>query len=327
MRISLCFTSTRKAEPSPRSRFIAKYVAFIRVPVGFDLNIRRRASGLAGAMSSDEDEGDGRRVNRYESDDEGDVEGTFDEDAWNDSRTRNRGRTKEQAIYGIFGSDEDDDDDRTRGGRGAPVDYAAPMNFKSAGGGGAGLGAGETPTDMFADEHDDEHHRAPPTAGLGARGGIGSGAGLGSFAPQGGAGLGFGGFSKGSTITSTVENEETEARAPGLGSQGLGFGGGGAGLGFGGGGLGFAPASGGDGEDDGPAAGGLNPMDVDDNDSDDEDLLPSTFGQRYAHSIARDGPRNQKLFPPSSPTDTAGPIRPGRPSHGPCGHEFYPATT
>ena len=104
-------------------------------------------------MSSDEDEGDGRRVNRYESDDEGDVEGTFDEDAWNDSRTRNRGRTKEQAIYGIFGSDEDDDDDRTRGGRGAPVDYAAPMNFKSAGGGGAGLGAGETPTDMFADEH------------------------------------------------------------------------------------------------------------------------------------------------------------------------------
>ena len=248
-------------------------------------------------MSSDEDEGDGRRVNRYESDDEGDVEGTFDEDAWNDSRTRNRGRTKEQAIYGIFGSDEDDDDDRTRGGRGAPVDYAAPMNFKSAGGGGAGLGAGETPTDMFA-EHHDEHHRAPPTAGLGARGGIGSGAGLGSFAPQGGAGLGFGGFSKGSTITSTVENEETEARAPGLGSQGLGFGGGGAGLGFGGGGLGFAPASGGDGEDDGPAAGGLNPMDVDDNDSDDEDLLPSTFGQRYARSIARDGPRNQKLSPP-----------------------------
>ena len=114
-------------------------------------------------MSSDEDEGDGRRVNRYESDDEGDVEGTFDEDAWNDSRTRNRGRTKEQAIYGIFGSDEDDDDDRTRGGRGAPVDYAAPMNFKSADGGGAGLGAGETPTDMFA-EHHDEHHRAPPTA-------------------------------------------------------------------------------------------------------------------------------------------------------------------
>ena len=177
------------------------------------------ASGLAGAMSSDEDEGDGRRVNRYESDDEGDVEGTFDEDAWNDSRTRNRGRTKEQAIYGIFGSDEDDDDDRTRGGRGAPVDYAAPMNFKSAGGGGAGLGAGETPTDMFA-EHHDEHHRAPPTAGLGARGGIGSGAGLGSFAPQGGAGLGFGGFSKGSTITSTVENEETKARAPELGSHG-----------------------------------------------------------------------------------------------------------
>ena len=90
-------------------------------------------------MSSDEDEGDGRRVNRYESDDEGDVEGTFDEDAWNDSRTRNRGRTKEQAIYGIFGSDEDDDDDRTRGGRGAPVDYAAPMNFKSADGGGASM--------------------------------------------------------------------------------------------------------------------------------------------------------------------------------------------
>jgi hypothetical protein len=144
---------------------------------------------------------------------------------------------------------------------------------------------------MFAD--DDEHHRAPPTAGLGARGGIGSGAGLGSFAPQGGAGLGFGGFSKGSTITSTVENEETEARAPGLGSQGLWFGGGGGGLGFGGGGLGFAPASGGDGEDDGPAAGGLNPMDVDDNDSDDEDLLPSTFGQRYA----RDGPE-PKTFPP-----------------------------
>jgi hypothetical protein len=165
-------------------------------------------------MSSDEDEGDGRRVNRYESDDEGDVEGTFDEDAWNDSRTRNRGRTKEQAIYGIFGSDEDDDDDRTRGGRGAPVDYAAPMNFKSADGGGAGLGAGETPTDMFA-EHHDEHHRAPPTAGLGARGGIGSGAGLGSFAPQGGAGLGFGGFSKGSTITSTVGNEGAGAGIPG----------------------------------------------------------------------------------------------------------------
>ena len=96
------------------------------------------------------------------------------------------------------------------------------------------------------------------------------------------------------------DTEETEARAPELGSQGLGFGGGGAGLGFGGGGLGFAPASGGDGEDDGPAAGGLNPMDVDDNDSDDEDLLPSTFGQRYARSIARDGPRNQKLFPPLS---------------------------
>ena len=230
-------------------------------------------------MSSDEDEGDGRRYNRYESDDEGDVEGTYDEDAWNDSRKRRRGQTKEQAIYGIFGDDEDDGDDRDD--RGAPVDYTAPVNFKSAGGtggGGAGLGAGKEPEDMFAADDED----APPTAGLGARGGIGSGAGLGSFASQGGAGLGFGGFSKGNTITSTVENDEEEARTTrgGLGSAGLGFGS--AGLGFGGGGLGFAPASGGDGGEDGPAAGALNPMDVDEHDSDDEDLLPSTFGQRCA---------------------------------------------
>ena len=55
---------------------------------------------------SDEDEGDGRRYKRYESDDEGDVEGTYDEDAWNDSRKRRRGQTKEQAIYGIFGDIE-----------------------------------------------------------------------------------------------------------------------------------------------------------------------------------------------------------------------------
>ena len=118
-------------------------------------------------MSSDEDEGDGRRYNRYESDDEGDVEGTYDEDAWNDSRKRRRGQTKEQAIYGIFGDDDDDGDDRDD--RGAPVDYTAPVNFKSAGGtggGGAGLGAGKEPEDMFADDDDD----APPTAGLGARG-------------------------------------------------------------------------------------------------------------------------------------------------------------
>ena len=167
-------------------------------------------------MSSDEDEGDGRRYNRYESDDEGDVEGTYDEDAWNDSRKRRRGQTKEQAIYGIFGDDDDDD----RDDRGAPVDYTAPVNFRSAGGtgeGGAGLGAGKEPEDMFADDDED----APPTAGLGARGGIGSGAGLGSFASQGGAGLGFGGFSKGNTITSTVENDEEEARTTrgGLGSS------------------------------------------------------------------------------------------------------------
>ena len=231
-------------------------------------------------MSSDEDEGDGRRYNRYESDDEGDVEGTYDEDAWNDSRKRRRGQTKEQAIYGIFGDDEDDGDDRDD--RGAPVDYTAPVNFKSAGGtggGGAGLGAGKEPEDMFAADDED----APPTAGLGARGGIGSSAGLGSFASQGGAGLGFGGFSKGNTITSTVENDEEEARTTrgGLGSSGLGFGS--DGTGFGGGGLGFAAASGGgDGEEDGPAAGALNPMDVDEHDSDDEDLLPSTFGQRCA---------------------------------------------
>ena len=185
-------------------------------------------------MSSDEDEGDGRRYNRYESDDEGDVEGTYDEDAWNDSRKRRRGQTKEQAIYGIFGDDDDDD----RDDRGAPVDYTAPVNFRSAGGtgeGGAGLGAGKEPEDMFADDDED----APPTAGLGARGGIGSGAGLGSFASQGGAGLGFGGFSKGNTITSTVENDEEEARTTrgGLGSSGLGFGS--DGTGFGGGGLGF----------------------------------------------------------------------------------------
>ena len=138
-------------------------------------------------MSSDEDEGDGRRYNRYESDDEGDVEGTYDEDAWNDSRKRRRGQTKEQAIYGIFGDDEDDGDDRDD--RGAPVDYTALVSFKSAGGtggGGAGLGAGKEPEDMFAADDED----APPTAGLGARGGIGSSAGLGSFASQGGAGLG-----------------------------------------------------------------------------------------------------------------------------------------
>ena len=269
-------------------------------------------------MSSDEDEGDGRRYNRYESDDEGDVEGTYDEDAWNDSRKRRRGQTKEQAIYGIFGDDDDDD----RDDRGAPVDYTAPVNFRSAGGtgeGGAGLGAGKEPEDMFADDDED----APPTAGLGARGGIGSGAGLGSFASQGGAGLGFGGFSKGNTITSTVENDDEEAKTTrgGLGSSGLGFGS--DGTGFGGGGLGFAAASGGgDGEEDGPAAGALNPMDVDENDSDDEDLLPSTFGQRCAPARLFPQPSRRKLFS----TDTAGPIRPGQPSRGPCGHELYPAT-
>mgnify|MGYP004235078615 CR=1 FL=1 len=49
------------------------------------------------------------------------------------------------------GDDEDDGDDRDD--RGAPVDYTAPVNFKSAGGtggGGAGLGAGKEPEDMFA---------------------------------------------------------------------------------------------------------------------------------------------------------------------------------
>ena len=236
-------------------------------------------------MSSDEDEGDGRRYNRYESDDEGDVEGTYDEDAWNDSRKRRRGQTKEQAIYGIFGDDDDDGDDRDD--RGAPVDYTAPVNFKSAGGtggGGAGLGAGKEPEDMFAADDED----APPTAGLGARGGIGSSAGLGSFASQGGAGLGFGGFSKGNTITSTVENDEEEARTTrgGLGSAGVGMGFGSAGVGFGG--VGY------DGED-GPAAGALNPMDVDENDSDDEDLLPSTFGQRCA-------PPTRPTFSPTFPS-------------------------
>lgn len=246
-------------------------------------------------MSSDEDEGDGRRYNRYESDDEGDVEGTYDEDAWNDSRKRRRGQTKEQAIYGIFGDDDDDD----RDDRGAPVDYTAPVNFRSAGGtggGGAGLGAGKEPEDMFADDDED----APPTAGLGARGGIGSGAGLGSFASQGGAGLGFGGFSKGNTITSTVENDEEEARTTrgGLGSSGLGFGS--DGTGFGGGGLGFAAASGGgDGEEDGPAAGALNPMDVDENDSDDEDLLPSTFGQRCAPARLHPNLRDENFSRPT----------------------------
>ena len=233
-------------------------------------------------MSSDEDEGDGRRYNRYESDDEGDVEGTYDEDAWNDSRKRRRGQTKEQAIYGIFGDDEDDGDDRDD--RGAPVDYTAPVNFKSAGGtggGGAGLGAGKEPEDMFADDDDD----APPTAGLGREGGIGSGAGLGSFASQGGAGLGFGASPR---VTRSPRRWRTtrrrrgrragaRLRPAGCGSQLAGA--------AAGGGVGYD-------EEDGPAAGALNPMDVDENDSDDEDLPPSTFGQRCA-------PPTRPTFPPT----------------------------
>ena len=122
-------------------------------------------------MSSDEDEGDGRRYNRYESDDEGDVEGTYDEDAWNDSRKRRRGQTKEQAIYGIFGDDDDDGDDRDD--RGAPVDYTAPVNFKSAGGtggGGAGLGAGKEPEGGHRTRRRARVVRVPGRRGAGLRG-------------------------------------------------------------------------------------------------------------------------------------------------------------
>ena len=265
-------------------------------------------------MSSDEDEGDGRRYNRYESDDEGDVEGTYDEDAWNDSRKRRRGQTKEQAIYGIFGDDEDDGDDRDD--RGAPVDYTAPVNFKSAGGtgeGGAGLGAGKEPEDMFADDDED----APPTAGLGARGGIGSGAGLGSFASQGGAGLGFGGFSKGNTITSTVENDEEEARTTrgGLGSAGVGWA---SAL------PGWASAAGASasrlraaataGKTDRPRA-RSTPWTSTNTTATTRISCPARSDRGAHRPPARLFPR-----PSSNSTDTAGPIRPGQPSRGPCGH-------
>ena len=57
-----------------------------------------------------------------------------------------------------------------------------------------------------------------------------------------------------------------------------------------------AASGGGDGEEDGPAAGALNPMDVDENDSDDEDLLPSTFGQRCAPARLFPQPSRRKTF-------------------------------
>ena len=225
-------------------------------------------------MSSDEDEGDGRRYNRYESDDEGDVEGTYDEDAWNDSRKRRRGQTKEQAITGSSATTTTTTTRRSRRARG----LHGPVNFKSAGGtggGGAGLGAGKEPEDMFADDDDDA--RRPRDW---ARGGASEAApGAGRSRPRAARGWASGDFSKGNTITSTVENDEEEARTTREGSappgwlrldgtalrRGLRRGGGGGG-----------------GEEDGPAAGALNPMDVDENGSDDEDLLPSTFGQRCA---------------------------------------------
>ena len=204
------------------------------------------------AMSSDEDEGDGRRATAAASPT---MRATSREpmtDAWNDSRKRRRGQTKEQAIYGIFG---DDSDRRTTATiAGAPVDYG-PVNFKSAGGtggGGAGLGAGKEPEDMFAADDED----APPTAGLGARGSIGSSAGL-RFASQGGAGLGFRGSPR---VTRSPRRWRTTRRRrgrraegwapplasalPALASAARAFG--------------FAPASSGDGGEDGPAAGAFS---------------------------------------------------------------------
>ena len=273
-------------------------------------------------MSSD-DEGDDD--SRQFADMEGhDMGGDYEGGRWVEgeyfyqNKRQKKNQTRDQQIYGMFAdSDSDgevgggrrgggrgDGDGGGRGGRGGPVDYLAPMNFKKS-----------------AVQEDTVHVPKPPPpppqqqqqqqGGMGGftRGGLGSGVGsgggglgsggggggLGSGGGGGGGGLGFSGggggggmsgFSQGGTVTSS-EMDFTPSSGAGLGSGGGGGGGGGGGLG-----MGFTRPGAPDPQGGGGYGGGAEAAPAGD-DSDDE-LLPSTFGQRCAPSRLR---LRRTLFP------------------------------
>jgi len=229
-------------------------------------------------MSSDEDVVDAMDASDGEEEDWGDA--AFERGGL--GKRRRGARSKEEAIYGIFADDSDEEPPRGggrggRGERGGAHDYAQPVAFRSA-------GRVEGKDDDAPDDDDANAATDAPSGGVGARGGLGAGLGAGG----GGGGLGF----------------------EGGGGGGLGFAAaGGGGLGFTGGGLGFTrggvvtssempPASASSGGLGFVSSGGPGPGDARGSEdpkepeaaassSDDEDLLPSSFGQRVMRNAAQ----------------------------------------
>lgn len=229
-------------------------------------------------MSSDDDD-DERQFDEMEGHDmDNDFEGGqwVEDEYFYRSKRQKKAQTKDQRIYGIFASDDDDEDGGRRGGNGRTTDYLKPVAFKSAGAGASegphvgpdGYGVGVKMWKTQAQAQPGAHHGGP---GLGATAGLGMSGGM--------SGLGF---KKGGTVTSSDMDVDAvpSSSAAGLGSRpgkpGLGMGA--AGMLDAGGGGGWGKSAGGRGGL-GLGAGGAG--DQAEEEGSDEELLPSTFGQRW----------------------------------------------